>query len=63
MSTPTTWIYIKSEPNCYTVGFYRPDGKFEPESDHAHSEDAALRVHFLNGGNSAPLAEGKGDQP
>lgn len=44
------WLYLKSEPRLWTVGFYKPDGKFEPESDHATSELAAKRVNFLNGG-------------
>ena len=39
------------EHDLYTVGFYRPDGGFEPESDFARSGDAAQRVHYLNGGN------------
>ena len=45
-----TWVYIESEPGLYTVGFYRPDGTWEPESDHRIREDAAKRVHYLNGG-------------
>ena len=45
-----TWVYIESEPGLYTVGFYRPDGTWEPESDHGTREDAANRVHYLNGG-------------
>jgi hypothetical protein len=28
------YVYIQSEPGLYTVGFYRPNGKWEPESDH-----------------------------
>jgi hypothetical protein len=44
------YVYIKSEPNLYTVGFYRPDGGWEPESDWRRSEDAAEQVHYLNGG-------------
>lgn len=35
----------------YTVGFYKPNGEWEPESDHADREEAAARVHYLNGGN------------
>ena len=35
---------------CYTVGFYGPDGRWEPESDWPTSEQAAARVHYLNGG-------------
>jgi hypothetical protein len=46
----TKYVYIKSEPNLYTVGFYRPDGCWEPESDWRRSEDAAEQVHYLNGG-------------
>ena len=45
------YVYIKSEPNLYTVGFYKPDGEWEPESDHTSSEAAAKRVAYLNGGN------------
>lgn len=45
-----TWVYIRSEPQLWTVGFYRPDGSWEPDSDHGSSEEAAQRVHFLNGG-------------
>ena len=42
------YVYIKSEPNLYTVGFYKPDGTWEPESDYENREDAANRVHWLN---------------
>ena len=45
------YVYIQSEPGLWTVGFYNPDGKWEPESDHPVREDAAARVHYLNGGN------------
>ena len=44
-----TWVYLQSEPGLYTVVFYKPDGKWEPESDHASREEAAERVHYLNG--------------
>ncbi len=44
------YIYIQSESNLWTVGFYRPDGTFEPESDHMTAEAAADRVRWLNGG-------------
>lgn len=33
----------------YTVGFYHPDGTWEPESDHDSREEAAQRVAYLNG--------------
>lgn len=47
------WVYIKSryEPGLYVVGFYKPDGEWEPESDHHGEESAAERVHYLNGGD------------
>lgn len=50
------YVYVmnRSEPlgssAKYTVGFYHPDGTWEPESDHATSEEAAKRVVWLNGG-------------
>jgi len=46
----TAYVYIKSEPQLWTVGFYRPDGKWEPESDHAKQSDAAERTAWLNDG-------------
>lgn len=54
----TNYVYIKSEPNLYTVGFYRGDGRWEPESDWTRSEDAAAQVHYLNGGQKPqPVGE------
>ena len=44
------YVYILSEPELWTVGFYAPDGKWNPESDHDNEESAAKRVHYLNGG-------------
>jgi len=47
------YVYIQSELGEYplwTVGFYDPSGKWHPESDHNKKDDAANRVHFLNGG-------------
>lgn len=43
------YVYIQSEPTLWTVGFYRPDGTFVPESDHDNPAKAAERVHYLNG--------------
>lgn len=47
------WIYLKSEstPAIWTVGFYDPQGEWQPESDHDTAHDAAERVHYLNGGS------------
>lgn len=47
----TGWIYIKSEPRLWTVGFYDPDGKFHGDSDHDNKDTAAERVRYLNGGD------------
>lgn len=44
------YVYIRSEPGLYTVGFYDPTGKWRAESDHETAEAAAARVHYLNGG-------------
>ncbi len=44
------YVYIQSERNLYTVGFYAPDGKWHPDSDHVSSSAAAARVALLNGG-------------
>ncbi len=44
------YVYIRTEPCLWTVGFYDPSGKWIPESDWSTPEEAAKRVHFLNGG-------------
>lgn len=49
MEMDTQYVYIKSEPGLYTVGFYDPKGNWHPESDHEDSEKAAKRVAWLNG--------------
>jgi hypothetical protein len=48
----TVWLYRKTEPRLWTVGFYTRAGSWEPESDHGSAEEAAARVHYLNGGSS-----------
>lgn len=47
------YVYIKSESQLWTVGFYEPSGKWRAESDHDTQESAANRVAFLNGSTSA----------
>lgn len=58
-----SYVYIETENwidddgirrHLYTVGFYKPDGSFESDSDHDSRDKAADRVAWLNGG--APLA-------
>ncbi len=59
------YVYIESEPNLFTVGFYKPDGQWEPDSDHATRSEAAVRVNYLNGGGgdeSLPVT-GTGREP
>lgn len=43
------YVYIKSESYLWTVGFYSPDGKWIPESDHNNSDEAAERTAWMNG--------------
>lgn len=43
------YVYIRTEHSLWTVGFYTPDGVWKPESDHDSKEEAAKRVHWLNG--------------
>ncbi len=43
------YVYFRSESNLWTVGFYTPQGQWIAESDHSTAEEAANRVHWLNG--------------
>lgn len=45
-----SYVYIRSEPSLWTVGFYDPSGKWQPDSDHESPVSAATRVRYLNGG-------------
>lgn len=49
-NTQGGWVYLRSEPNLFTVGHYDPNGDWHTDSDHNTSEKAANRVHWLNGG-------------
>ena len=44
------YLDLRKSSGCFTVGHYAPDGRFEPESDHADADKAARRCHYLNGG-------------
>ena len=47
------WVYLYSAADrLYVVGFYKPDGEWVPESDHATDDSAAARVAWLNGGGA-----------
>jgi hypothetical protein len=43
------YVYIRTEPRLWTAGFYKPDGEWEPDSDHGSQQDAAWRAAALNG--------------
>lgn len=43
------WIYIQTEPELWTVGFYDPNGIFHSDSDHDSKQKAGDRVAYLNG--------------
>lgn len=53
----SNYVYIHSESNLHTVGFYDPEGNWQPESDHSEQEKAAERAHFLNGGNNVLVGQ------
>ena len=46
-----SYVYIKTEPQLWTVGFYDPKGEWHSESDYANPGQAAKRVAWLNGGS------------
>ena len=52
-----SYVYKASEPQdqygsgIWTVGYYDPAGSWVAESDHEDRQEAAARVHFLNGGS------------
>ena len=43
------WVYIESEKGLWTTGFYDYEGKWNTDRDFSDKEDAAKRVHWLNG--------------
>jgi hypothetical protein len=43
------YVYKRTEPGLWTVGYYAPDGKWYTDSDHGDPEEAANRVAWLNG--------------
>ena len=52
-----TWVYKRTEPELWTVGHYRPDGTWEPATDHASEGEAAEKCARLNGSEAARLRE------
>lgn len=54
-----TWVFMKSE-QLWTVGYYKPDGRFYPVQDFPTQRDAAQYVNYLNGGEKQPQRGLKG---
>lgn len=54
------YVYIRSkdEPSTplWVVGFYAPNGRWMPESDHEVRAEAAERVAWLNGSGASANA-------
>jgi len=53
------YLYIQTERGehpLWTVGHYSPEGRFEPESDWSSREEAARRVHYMNGGDDSAFS-------
>lgn len=47
------YVYGYNHTDClWVVGFFAPDGKWNPESEWVTKEEAASRVHWLNGGQA-----------
>ena len=56
------WLYRPTGPGVWEVGFYDTTGDWCPESVHVEPGPAADRVHWLNGGDTVPDADGQLDQ-
>ena len=46
----SAWVYVRSEPGLWTVGFYAPDGTWNTDDDFDDRDEARKRVSWLNGG-------------
>jgi len=55
------WIYFKTEPTLFTVGFFSPaNSQFVSCEDYSTAKEAGNRCNYLNGGalvNNQILAE------
>ena len=58
-----SYVYLKANQGegiyLYTVGFFDPTGDWQPESDWPTSDQAADRVHYLNGGSKTVMIESR----
>lgn len=59
MDVNKPWVYIRSETNVWTVGFYDPAGNWQPESDWGNPQYAASRCAWLNGSKVDPAEWGE----
>ena len=50
------YVFRRSEPQLWTVGYYDPKGKWRAMSDHDTPEKAAAEINFLNGGERRQAA-------
>ena len=50
------YVYkVSKDLGGFTVGYYRPSGKFVAETTQPEKDEAAKRVHYLNGGVNPEL--------
>ncbi len=58
-----SYVYVELPSGHFVVGFYAPEhvggGGWVSESHHVDREDAAARVHYLNGGATGGAARRK----
>jgi len=52
------WVY-REAGGRWEVGFYDPEGEWHEDSWHRTRQEAAARVHYLNGGNVPLQGEGR----
>lgn len=56
------YLYIQSQPQVWTVGFYMPNGTWVAETDWSSPELAAKRVRRLNGGDEGRRLDNGNDE-
>lgn len=45
------WVYRENQEGLWEVGYFMPDRTWFAESSYINRDEAAARVHWLNGGN------------
>jgi len=56
------YVYSQIASDLWTVGFFQLDGTWVPESDHVTADEAASRVHYLNGSRSDRVSKRDWDE-